>query len=148
VNQRVADVRLITLFHNAEQAATAAFAQVKDDLNITLIQALILQSISHEPSSQWAIVQTTGVDRSTLSDVVRRLEKSGLVTRERDEEDARRMICSITEKGRELATGAALTLQSAIDKLLAPIPANKRNVFLSDLRAFVLGPEESTGSQA
>ncbi len=87
---------LLTLLHNAEQAATAAFAQVKGELNITLIQALILQTISHERGSQGAIVQTTGVDRSTLSDVVRRLEQNGLLTRERDEEDARRIICCIT----------------------------------------------------
>lgn len=144
----LADAALITLFHNAEQAATAAFAEVKGDLNITLIQSLILQAIAHEPGSQWAISQITGVDRSTLSDVVRRLEKSGLVTRERDEEDARRIICCVTERGREVAKAAAVASQSAGDKLLEPIPANKRNGFLRDLRAFVLGQEDSAGSQA
>ncbi len=77
-------------------------------LNITLIQPPILQTISHERGSQGAIVQTTGVDRSTLSDVVRRLEQNGLLTRERDEEDARRIICCITGKGHEVAKEAGV----------------------------------------
>ncbi len=41
----------------------------------------------------------------------------------------------------------ALRPRLAADKLLEAIPTDKRNVFLSDLRAFVLGVEQSMGSQ-
>ncbi len=51
------------------------------------------------------------------------------------------------EKGHEVAKEAGVASRLAADKLLEAIPTDKRNVFLSDLRAFVLGVEQSMGSQ-
>jgi MarR family transcriptional regulator, lower aerobic nicotinate degradation pathway regulator len=146
MNQNVAEADLLALLHNAEQAATAAFAQFKGELNVTLSQALILQAISQEPRSQQAIVRITGVDRSTLSDVVRRLEQCDLISREPDEEDSRRVICHITENGRAVAKKAVAVSRTAVDRLLQPIPAAQRSRFLSNLRAFVLAFQASKGS--
>ena len=149
MNQKViADAALLTLLHNAEQAATAAFTEVKGDLQLTPAQALVLQALLQERDSQWTITQLTGVDKSTLSDIILRLEKRGLVTRERSINDARRIICRITLEGRDAAKDAAVVAQSALERLLEPIPSNKRSAFLNDLRAFVLGPGALVGLPA
>jgi DNA-binding MarR family transcriptional regulator len=149
VDQTVlADAALITLLHNAEQAATAAFAEVKGNLQLTLAQTLVLLTLLEERDSQWTITQLTGVDRSTLSDIIRRLEKSGLVIRERSKDDARRILCRITPKGRDAAKEAAIVARSALERLLKPIPTIKRNAFLNDLQSFVLGQAKIIGMPA
>ena len=49
--------------------------------------------------SQTGLVEQTGVDRSTLADVVRRLVKKGLLQRKRTRRDARMYAVRLTAKG-------------------------------------------------
>ena len=52
--------------------------------------------------SQTGIVESTGIDRSTMADMVRRLTKKGLLQRRRSKTDARAYNISLTEDGQEL----------------------------------------------
>ncbi len=56
--------------------------------------------------SQTDLVAATGVDRSTLADVVRRLLKFGLVQRRRTKEDARCYAVRLTDQGRVVLAAA------------------------------------------
>jgi DNA-binding MarR family transcriptional regulator len=78
----------------------AARAMLPDD-GLTLTQASILRAIrdSKEPPSQTDIVTATGIDRSTLADVMRRLIATKLATRKRDKNDARAYVVEITAEG-------------------------------------------------
>lgn len=51
--------------------------------------------------SQIEITQSTGIDRSTLSELIRRLVGRGLVTRERSQSDARAYDVKLTTLGIE-----------------------------------------------
>ena len=53
---------------------------------------------SDEPS-QTTLVERTGIDRSTMADIVRRLTARGLVQRRRTRRDARRYAVRLTDKG-------------------------------------------------
>lgn len=52
--------------------------------------------------SQTDLVRLTGIDRSTLADVVHRLLRRGIIQRERTMEDGRTYAVSLSAEGREL----------------------------------------------
>src|SRR6476659_8185536 len=51
--------------------------------------------------SQTALVEITGIDRSTLAEMVRRMLDKGLLSRERTEEDQRANAVAISQSGRK-----------------------------------------------
>ena len=56
----------------------------------------------HEGLSQTDLVRLTGIDRSTLADVVQRLLKRGVIQRQRTMQDGRTYAVSLSTEGREL----------------------------------------------
>lgn len=83
---------------HALQAYTAELAEALPDL--TDSQYMVLDALTrHAPCSQTAIVAVTGIDRSTLADIVGRLERKGLVARKRTKEDQRSYAVKLTEAG-------------------------------------------------
>ena len=110
----------MNLLHKAHRLAQFADEQFEQELSrtasgktvITARQAIVLAAIHGNPSvSQTRIVATTGIDRSTLSDIVRRLEKDGLARRTRSREDARAYEISLTNRGTKALT---LAQQAAV----------------------------------
>lgn len=64
---------------------------------------LVLSLLGNEKKiSQIALVEKSGLDRSTLSEVLRRLVEKGLVVRPRSEEDARASDVSLTKEGQRV----------------------------------------------
>ncbi|HEU4427522.1 MAG TPA: MarR family transcriptional regulator [Myxococcota bacterium] len=55
---------------------------------------------------------------STLSGILARLERSGLLRRRADPRDARRSLLGLTEKGRRLDVASAGTVESAMESTL------------------------------
>lgn len=53
--------------------------------------------------TQKEIQQTLGIQAGSLSELAARLEERGLITRERDEKDKRRILLHLTDAGREMA---------------------------------------------
>jgi hypothetical protein len=61
---------------------------------------------ANEGSSQTKIVELTGVDRSTLADMIKRLQKNKLIELRRSKEDARAYVVKLSEGGKQaLAIG-------------------------------------------
>ena len=64
-------------------------------------QFAVLLSVHQNPGvSQTDLVRTTGIDRSTLTEILRRLGRRGLIRRERQPEDRRTNALHLTEDGR------------------------------------------------
>jgi DNA-binding MarR family transcriptional regulator len=62
-----------------------------------------LANISYNPNcSQKDLAQLLFVSESNVAQIVKRLEKNGLVTREFDEKNKSRRILNLTDKGKEL----------------------------------------------
>ncbi|MEN9413390.1 MAG: hypothetical protein RLZZ342_477 [Candidatus Parcubacteria bacterium] len=86
--------------HRVSQIADEAFAAAAAESEVTPRQYAVLQAIADsERPSQTALVEKTGIDRSTLADIVRRLVSKGLIQRRRTREDARAYAVSLTDKG-------------------------------------------------
>jgi DNA-binding MarR family transcriptional regulator len=89
--------------HRLGQLTEEQFARSAGPLGITARQVVVLAIADHlEGASQTKLCEISGIDRSTLADMVRRLVGRGLLDRRRTREDARRNAIRITSKGRIL----------------------------------------------
>lgn len=87
------------LIRRAQQLHLATWARVADP-QITSTQYSILVVLERlGEASQRELGDEVDLDRSTIADLVRRLEKSGLIERQRAEGDARRNVVTLTEHG-------------------------------------------------
>jgi len=126
------------LLHRAQQRADEVFAALHGDDNATLRQFAVLAAISEQTGlTQTDLVRITGVDRSTLTDMMKRLEKKGLVERERTAKDKRAKTVRLTNKGRTRLAEAAPHALAADEALLDALPRNKRRAFLGTLEGLV-----------
>ena len=76
------DISALHLLHRAGQCAEVLFTNETGKADLTPRQYAILASVAQNPDiSQTGLVEQTGVDRSTLADIVRRLVKKGLLQR-------------------------------------------------------------------
>ena len=127
----IADFRLETslthLLHRMGQCATDAFQRYSTDQQITARQFAVLMAIARmEGASQMDVVKMTGIDRSTLADMVGRMLGKGLIERQRSKLDGRAYCLSLTEAGRSALDRSVPAASRADDFLLATLEADKR----------------------
>ncbi len=97
------DRSIIHLLHRASQRASEIFAIETRDFDLTARQFAVLSSVAqHEGLSQTDLVRLTGIDRSTLADVVQRLLRRGIIQRQRTMQDGRTYAVTLSAQGREL----------------------------------------------
>jgi DNA-binding MarR family transcriptional regulator len=104
--------------------------------DLTKQQYLVLLALEHQDGkgiSQTALVETTGIDRSTLAEMVRRMLERGLVSRERVKDDQRANAVAITQTGRKALRGARLAASRAEKAFLEVLPAGDRGRFVKAL---------------
>ena len=135
----------LELLHRACQCAEQVFTAQTSGFDITPRQFAILAKIDElESPSQIMLVEHTGIDRSTMVDVVRRLLKKRLVQRRRAKIDARTFALALTPDGRALLDRVK-PIASRVDKqLLATLPANRVEDFLVSLALLVQGAQGET----
>jgi len=106
------------LLHRAQQLAADRFAIMVGENGVTLRQFAVLSAIHESPGlSQTELVHATGIDRSTLADMIVRMEKRGWVHRAASNADARANSVTLTDLGRgerEKAVKPALAADAAI----------------------------------
>ncbi|NJM35591.1 MAG: winged helix-turn-helix transcriptional regulator [Rhodomicrobium sp.] len=122
------------LIHRAEQRAGEIFARLAPGNLITPRQFAILMAIETDPGiSQTGLVDKTGIDRSTLADIVRRMLDKGLVQRERTAEDARAYAVKLTRKGANMLKKMRPHAEEADKRIIGAIPKEDRAMFLAVL---------------
>jgi DNA-binding MarR family transcriptional regulator len=141
----------IHLLHRAGQCASDAFQGEMGEGDLTPRQYAVLVAVSqNEGLSQTNLVEKTGVDRSTLADIVRRMLKKGLLQRRRTRDDARAYAVKLTEEGWRILKAADPLAKRVDDKILAALPGQQRERFLQDLTLIVeaLGKLQAEASKA
>lgn len=123
------------LLRRAEQYAAEIFLKAGKD-GVTLRQTVLLAAIAEaEGASQSDLVMATGIDRSTLAEMMARMEKKGLIARAASAEDGRAKSVKLTRDGRA-RLDAALPAMRAVDAaLLEALARNKRSSFTAALAA-------------
>jgi DNA-binding MarR family transcriptional regulator len=126
------------MLHRAGQCAGEVFHAEMQDGDLTPRQyAVLLTVAANEGISQTGLVVKTGVDRSTLADIVRRMLKKGLLQRRRTKEDARAYAVKLTEDGKRMLRGAEPVTERVDSRILDAIPAKHRDQFMDNLGLIV-----------
>ncbi len=128
----------IHLLHRAGQCAGDIFHAEMKDGDLTPRQLAVLMTVAqNEGLSQTGLVDRTGIDRSTLADIVRRMQRKGLLQRRRTKEDARAYAVKLTDEGRRVLRIAEPLSKRVDERILDALPTRQREQFISDLLAIV-----------
>jgi DNA-binding MarR family transcriptional regulator len=139
---RDAQIRLersaIHLLHRAGQCAGDIFQSEMKEGDLTPRQYAVLVTVSqNEGLSQTHLVERTGIDRSTLADIVRRMLKKGLLQRRRTREDARAYAVKLTEEGWRVLRSCEPLARRVDDRILSALSNPQRDRFVTDLNTIV-----------
>lgn len=122
------------LLHRATQFAAERFAQATGGIEVTPRQFAVLSAVAeNEGLTQTQLVKATGVDRSTLAELVARMAAKGLLIREKAAGDARANAIRFTDAGRELYQTAIAGAAAADEAIVDALAKNKRANFVSAL---------------
>jgi DNA-binding MarR family transcriptional regulator len=133
----------IHLLHRAAQCAEIIFQGEITEVDLTQRQLALLGAIAEgEGVSQTVLTQRTGIDRSTLADVVKRMQRKGLLQRRRTKEDARAYAVKLTDEGRRVLRIAEPLARKVDERLLAALPTRERERFIDALRTVAAAIEK------
>lgn len=126
------------LLHRAGQLAEDLFARSIGEIGITARQFMVLSVVdSLEDPSQTALCEISGIDRSTLADIVRRLVSRGLLSRRRTRQDARMYAVRITPEGKEVLQRAMPIAAKVDEALVEALSSEQRELFEACLQKVV-----------
>jgi DNA-binding MarR family transcriptional regulator len=106
----------------ASRSVIALYRPVLEPMGLTHPQYLVMLALWEEsPRSLRNLSEVLQLDPGTLSPLVKRLEVSGLVRRERDPDDDRALAVTLTASGRRLRAQAEKVPAKIVAKLGLPI---------------------------
>jgi DNA-binding MarR family transcriptional regulator len=111
------------------QQANDVFSSNVADITPRQLAVLITLDES-KGASQQVLSEHTGIDRSTLGDIIQRLVLRGLVSRRRNREDSRAYVVKLTSEGQHFLRQVELPARSVDQRVLSALPENRRKQFL------------------
>jgi hypothetical protein len=138
--KRVMSASVGHLLHRAAQRALDIYVAEAGPGAVTQRQHAVLAAVAdHDGAAQADLVNATGVDRSTLADMVSRMIDKGLLARERSTLDARANAVRLTDAGRAALAAVRGPTAAADAALMALLPKSKRAVLLEALEILASG---------
>ena len=114
--------------YSASRLITKAYKPYLDEMGLTYPQYLVLMVLwENDALSVNQITEKLLLNTNTLSPLLQRMEKMGLLQRNRSSKDERSVIVQLTEKGRNLKTQAKPIPEKLIKILLT------ENIKVSDV---------------
>jgi DNA-binding MarR family transcriptional regulator len=124
------------LLHRVDQFAADIFAAEIPDITPRQL-AVLLTVAAGEGANQQYLVDTTGVDRSTLGLIVRRLLRKGLLQRRRSSEDRRAYAVKLTDAGRRLLGVAGPAARRVDERVVGALSDKQRELLMVGLTSIV-----------
>ena len=119
------------LMHRVLQLSLDIYAEEAGPDGLTQRQFAVLEAVSVRSGlTQTDLVKATGIDRSTLADLVARMTAKGLLERERSALDARAKAVRLSEAGQAALEAARPRVAAADKRILALLPKARREGFL------------------
>ena len=126
------------LIRRLQQIALALFMDETKEFDITPVQYSALVAIDINPGiDQTAVCNLIAIDRSTVGDVVTRLERKKLIKRIAGTEDRRTKALSITPAGRKLIGEIEPYVESTQTRILEPLTMSERVALMRMLKKLV-----------
>jgi len=125
------------LLRRAQQYADDLYKKEVGSGGLTSRQFTVLHAISEQEGlSQTDLVRKTGIDRSTLADMIARLTAKGYVARQRTKDDARANSVPLTAAGKKSLTGSESKVMKAETAALSLLPKTQQGAFMKALQAY------------
>jgi len=136
------------LMHRVLQLALDIYSEETGTDGLTQRQFAVLEAVSHRSGlTQTDLVRATGIDRSTLADLVSRMTTKGLLDRERSTLDARAKAVRLSAAGQAALEAARPRVEAADKRIMALLPKGKRDGFLA-LLAELAGEADAAPAKA
>lgn len=136
------------LIHRALQLALDVYSREVGADGLTQRQFAVLEAVSLRGGlTQTDLVKATGIDRSTLADLVARMTRRGLLSRQRSTLDARAMAVNLTTEGETALAKARPRVIEADRQIMALLPKGRRETFL-EILAELAGAADAAPQEA
>ncbi len=117
------DNQLCFALYSASLAMTKLYKPLLETLGLTYPQYLVMLVLWEQDGlTVSALGERLFLDSGTLTPLLKRMEQSGLVSRQRSVEDERRVEVRLTPDGRKLKTRAASVPACVVEAAGCPIP--------------------------
>ena len=117
------DNQICFRLYTAARLITQAYTPMLTELGITYPQYLVLMVLwekDNQPVND--IAHRLLLETNTVTPLLQRMEKFGIVTRKKGEQDKRQQIVSLTEKGKDMEEKAYELIPSGMGKQLSACP--------------------------
>lgn len=132
---------LAFLLAQASHRISAEFHEQVNNAGLTVTEWRVLGSLAgSEGETVGRLAYLTITKQPTLSKLVHRLERDGLVQRTREEDDRRQTRVQLTERGRELADKLCRQALQHQASVLAPLSEAQAEAFLDTLQVLMGTP--------
>lgn len=137
---------LLHLLHRAGQCADELFLLNIGQNALTPRQFEVLKAVhSSANPSQTLLVELTGIDRSTLADIVRRLVDRGLLVRNRTRRDARMYEVGLTAEGERTLRATEPIAHQTNERLLSGLSTSEREALAKALGHIISSARATQG---
>ena len=117
------------LLNKAARIMREEVAEGLKPLSLSFLDYVILRMIENQASeTQQELAQRNGIDRTSMVDIVDKLEERELLERHKDEKDRRKHQLVITAKGRKTLNHAKRITEKVQKRLLEPLSENELNI--------------------
>lgn len=130
-------IEIITNLRRIIKSISSASKKLRKNFGITIPQLVCLNAVANstdELVSLKHISQVIQLSAPTVSGIVDRLEKSGLLRRERKKDDRRKLLIQLTDKGREVLANTPESIQIKLSKKINALSQTKRTQIKNALR--------------
>jgi DNA-binding MarR family transcriptional regulator len=129
-------LQLLGALWDVNHALEVCSSRMLRTAGITAQQRLIIRIVGKlGPISAGVLARILHVHPGTLSAALTRMESRGLVRRERDADDARRVMIRLTSAGRHLDRGSRGTAERAVSTILRQVTPQRAKALTDTLAA-------------
>ena len=137
INRTVSDSVMVAL-RKINQAIDKNSKKLIKRIGLTGPQLVILQEMSNLGEvTAGEIARAVSLSQATVTGILERLEKRGLLVRQRSEYDKRRVIVGITETGRQVLRNAPPLMPEAFVERFSSFQEWEQTMILSSLQRLV-----------
>ncbi|SFK13919.1 MarR family winged helix-turn-helix transcriptional regulator [Amycolatopsis sacchari] len=119
-------LRIVTALARTGFLVNAAYLETSREYGLTAQQGQLLSVLRSRPMGMGELGAVLGLAKSTVTGLIDRTERPGLVRRERDPGDSRAVRVALTEHGREIAEAFFADIYRRIEELQISLTATER----------------------
>ena len=135
------------LIRRCQQRAVDLFVDEVGENGPNPRQFAVLINVYQNPGmSQTTLVEASGIDRSTLTEVLRLMIKRDMISKSRTQKDRRANALFLTPNGQKILENAFEATERAQKKILSPLDTSARAQAMGILTALANHDYESNGN--